>query len=61
MNILYLMLGLMAVGIFSVVVLPIMVVVFFVWVAGLVARVGSWTMSRKLSPEFRSLSLEEAT
>jgi hypothetical protein len=60
MNISYLI-GVIALGIFSVVVLPIMVVIFFVGVAGLVARVGSWKMSRELSPEFRSLSLEEAT
>jgi flagellar biosynthesis protein FlhB len=57
MNISYLI-GVIAL---SVVVLPIMVVIFFVGVAGLVARVGSWKMSRELSPEFRSLSLEEAT
>jgi hypothetical protein len=60
MNILYLI-GVIAIGIFSVVVLPITLVVFFVGVAGLVARLGRLKMSRELSPEFRSLSLKEAT
>ena len=60
MNILYLI-GILALSIFSVVVLPIVVVVFFVGVAGLIARLGRWKMSRELSPRLKSLSLEEAT
>ena len=60
MNILYLI-GILALGIVSVVVLPIVVIVFFVGVAGLIARLGGWKMSRELSPRLRSLSLEEAT
>jgi hypothetical protein len=60
MNILYLI-GVIAFGIFSVVVLPIIVVVFFVGVAGLVARLGRWKLSNYLSPKFMSLSVEEAT
>lgn len=39
MNILY-SIGVIAIGIFSVIVLPIIVVVFFVGVAGLIARLG---------------------
>jgi hypothetical protein len=38
-----------------------MVVIFFVGVAGLVARLASWKMSRELSPELMSLTVEEAT
>jgi hypothetical protein len=60
MNILYLI-GVLALSIFSVVVLPIIVVVFFVGVAGLVARLGRWKLSKDLSPKFMSLSVEEAT
>lgn len=53
--------GLIAIGIFSVIVLPIIVVVFLVGVAGLIARLGRWKMSRELSPRLRNLSLEKAT
>jgi hypothetical protein len=60
MDLLYLI-GVLALGLFSVVVLPIMVVVFFVDVAGLIARLGRWKMSRELSPRLRSLRLEKAT
>ena len=60
MNILYLI-GILALGIVSVVVLPIVVIVFFVGVAGLIGWLGRWQMSRELSPRLRSLSLEEAT
>jgi hypothetical protein len=59
MNILYLI-GVIAIGIFSVVVLPITVVFFFVGVAGLVARRRRLKMRRELSPEVSSLSLKEA-
>ncbi len=58
MSILYSILGLIAVGLFSVIALPIMVVILFVGVAGLVAGFGRWKMSKELSPEFRSLSVE---
>jgi hypothetical protein len=60
MNILYLI-GVLALSLSSVVVLPIMVVVFFVDVAGLIARLGRWKMSREFSPRLRSLRLEKAT
>jgi hypothetical protein len=53
MNILYLI-GILALGICSVVVLPIIVVVFFVGVAGLIAPLERRKMSRKLSPRFRT-------
>jgi hypothetical protein len=53
--------GFMAIGIVSVVVLPIIVVIFFVGVAGLIARLGRCKMSRELSPRLRRLSLEETT
>ena len=60
MNILYLI-GILALGIVSVVVLPIVVIVFFVGVAGLIARLGRWKMSRELSPRWKRLSMEGAT
>lgn len=61
MSILYSILGLMALGLFSVIVLPIMVVIFFVGVAGLVARLGESSLRIFHLPEFRSLSVEETT
>jgi hypothetical protein len=61
MSILYSILGLIALGLFSVIVLPVLVVVFFVSVAGLVARLASWKMSRESSPELMSPAVEEAT
>jgi hypothetical protein len=38
-----------------------MVAVFFVGVAGLVAMLGRWKMTRELSTESMSLAVEEAT
>jgi hypothetical protein len=61
MSILYLILGFIALSLFSVVVLPIIVAVFFVGVAGVVAKLGGWKMRKGLSPRLRGLSLEEAT
>jgi hypothetical protein len=61
MSILNSVLGLVALSLFSVIVFPIMVVIFFVGIAGLVARFGRWKMRRELSPRLRGLSLEEAT
>jgi hypothetical protein len=60
MSILY-SIGLLAIGISSVIVLPIIVVVFFVGVAGLIARLEMWKICREPSPGLRNLSLEEAT
>jgi Flp pilus assembly protein TadB len=60
MSILYSILGLVALGLFSVIVLPIMVVVFLVGVAGLVARFGRRKMSKEFSPEFRRAFLQES-
>jgi hypothetical protein len=60
MSILHLILGFIALSLFSVIVFPIMMVLFFVAVGGLVARLGSWK-SRERSPEVVSLTAAEAT
>jgi hypothetical protein len=60
MDILYLI-GVLALGLFSVVVLPIMVVIFFVGVAGLIASVGQWKTRTELEPRFSSLRVAEET
>jgi hypothetical protein len=55
MTILYSVLGLIALSLFSVIVVPIAVVSFFVGVAGLVASVGKWKIRTELEPRFSSL------
>jgi hypothetical protein len=62
MSIVYSILGIIALGLFSVVVLPIFVVVFVVGTAGFVVSLGkSETKKREFEPAaaLRSLSLRE--
>jgi hypothetical protein len=59
MSIVYSILGLIALGLFSVIVLPIAVVSFFVGVAGLVASVGRWKTRTQLEPRFSGLCVAE--
>jgi hypothetical protein len=48
-NILYFIGGFVVLSLFSVIVLPITVVIFFVGLAGIVARVGRWKMIMEMS------------
>ena len=58
MNIVYLILGMIALGLFSVVVLPILVVVFVVGIAGLVVSLSkSETKKKAFEPAAASRSL----
>jgi hypothetical protein len=57
MNILYPILGFIALGIAAAIVLPIIVVIFFVGVAALVVSLGTWKLRTALSPRFRTLSV----
>jgi Na+/H+-dicarboxylate symporter len=59
MSIVYSILGFIALGLFSVIVLPIVAVSFFVGVAGLVAGVGRWKTRTELEPKFSSLRVAE--
>jgi hypothetical protein len=59
MSILYSILGLIALSLFSVIVLPIAVISVFVGVAGLVATVGKWKTRAELEPRFSSLRVAE--
>jgi hypothetical protein len=61
MSILYPIIGLIALSLFSVIAVPIMVVILFVGVAGTVVRLGRREMSRELASGFRRVSVEEAT
>jgi hypothetical protein len=57
MNILYPILGFIALGIAAAIVLPIIVVIFFLGVAGLVVSLGTWKIRMDLSPKFKTLSV----
>jgi hypothetical protein len=48
-NLLYFIGGFVVLSLFSVLVFPIIVVIFFVGLAGIVARVGRWKMIMEMS------------
>lgn len=52
---------LIALGLFSVVVLPIMLVIFFLGIAGLAASIGKRKTKTKLSQKLQTLTVAEKT